>query len=161
MTRTRKTKIRLKTHKEREEELRLRFAFPAAMAKADRGNTEELRNYLMSKDPLTAEHREALADLIYRYIQRKGRGRPRGSDPSPRAMAKSVWVGIVKGRERQWHRAHPGCTLPKGMRKSLIQQVGDQLGDEDFFYGIEPIDPDEIHKALARGKKRNLQVIEV
>jgi hypothetical protein len=51
--------------------------------RAYRGDTEGLRDYLFSDLPLSHYQREQIAELINRRIQRKQRGRPRGSTPIP------------------------------------------------------------------------------
>jgi hypothetical protein len=57
--------------------------FDDDILRAHRGDTEGLCSYLRSELPLSEEQREGIADLINRRIQRKQRGRPRGSAPVP------------------------------------------------------------------------------
>jgi hypothetical protein len=51
------------------------FAFEEHIIRAYRGETGPLREYLQSDLPLSQEHREQLAELVYWRIQNKGRGK--------------------------------------------------------------------------------------
>src|SRR5262249_22148347 len=76
--------------------------FDDDMVRAHRGDTKGLCNYLRSDLPLSEEQREGIADLIFRRIQRKQRGRPRGSAPvpNPAREAESLIVCGVRQLEQ-------------------------------------------------------------
>jgi hypothetical protein len=125
-----------------------------AIVKASRGETGQLRAYLLSDAALDTEQREELAALIYRRIEHKEKGRPAGSMLSPRAAAKATWVSLVRYHERRWREAHPNKYLPRGMRNALINEIGDLLGNDGFLQGFAEITTSEIREALGRGKKK-------
>lgn len=53
--------------------------YDKAITEAYNGNAKRLCAYLRSDKDLSAFHRDVLAELIYRGLHQKGRGRPRGS----------------------------------------------------------------------------------
>jgi hypothetical protein len=119
-----------------------------ALTKAADGDVKMLANCLRAGFAITEKHQlEALADLV--APPKRGRGRPKGPDPSQRAEAKRMIVAIIRVRERKLLKKKN--KLARGDRLKLIRELFADPGDDDRFSFKNPITEDEIYSALNRG----------
>ena len=125
--------------------------FDDDVLRAYRGDTGPLCDYLKDSDlPLQGNHREMLADLIYWRIQRKQRGRPRGSVPVPNPGREAEQL-IVDEVRRLKSLIYGNKRVPKGGLKALI----DQAWNADRFDGLGgDISIANIRRDLKRGTKK-------
>ena len=114
-----------------------------AVAQAAKGNTEALFQHLRD-DGAEEEDLGALKVLI----ERRGVGKPK--DRSLRAETKRELVGMVRYQERLWRRNNPGKILRHGLRKKLIEDAKDFIGEERR--DIQEITTEEIRQELGRGR---------
>jgi|SRR5579863_720500 len=130
----------------------------AAFVKAAEGDVRPLVMRLRAGSAITEQrHLDAIADLITPPPKR-GRGRPKGRDPSARAEALRTIVAMVRRRERNWHKRNLHRSF-RGVRRKLIDQVLAAIemeGDDNTSYDREfdfsnPITAEEVHQALDRG----------
>lgn len=131
---------------------RLRAAgFKALVASAEAGDTEPLREYLQSSVPLSEEHRDLLAALIYRRLQRKGRGKRGDRDLRPHEDA----VRRVAFEVRKLQAARGYKNLSKDRLEQLCDEVGGQLGTNGYFDDLRhKISMDDVRSALRRLPRR-------
>src|SRR5262249_50550542 len=136
--------------KRREFEVRRR-AFDHYIMLAYHGDTKALRVTLLSGMPLSKEHRKKLAELIYRRIERKKRGRPRGHVPVRNPLDEEHRL-IISEAQRLRSRRFGTKRIPRGGWNDLIEQATENIFFElGAFHG--DIDKEKIHNALTRGKK--------
>jgi hypothetical protein len=157
MTSKRKTKPGTFVYQKRSREQFLRrlriFQFDDDVLGAYRGDTGPLCDYLKNSDlPLTDEHREKLAELIYWRIQRKQRGRPRGSVPVPNP-ARGAELLIAHQVRQLKLRMFGGKRVPRGTLNALIDQVLENNADHFDGLGGE-ISIENIRRELKRGTKK-------
>ena len=154
MTSKRKTKF---VYQKRSQEQLLRrrriYQFDDDVVAAYRGDTGPLCDYLKNSDlPLQWDHREKLADLIHRRIERKQRGRPRGSVPIPNPGRDAEQIIIYEVRQLK-KRMFGNKRVPRGGLKALIDQVC-----EDNAEGFDGLGGDisiaNIRRGLKRGAKQ-------
>lgn len=107
--------------------------FASLIDRAAAGETGPLREYLESDAPLSEQHRSLLAALIYRRIQRKGRGK-RG-DPAPRPIREAVRRVAHEVRKLQKERGWKNLSKPR--KAALIEEVGAGLAEAGIFDDIE------------------------
>jgi hypothetical protein len=131
-------------------QLRRMGQFDDDIRRAYRGDTKGLCDYLNSDCPLCHVHREQIAELINRRIERKQRGRPRGSAlfPNPAREAESQIVYRVRQLKSRMY----GDKLPKGKLDQLIDQVCEDSAEE--FDGVAGISIDNIRRELKRGVRQ-------
>jgi hypothetical protein len=117
--------------------------FKAALARAQRGETSDLQDYLRSQAGLDANQRYELAALIDQHIQNKkrGRGRPRGSRHLPEREMLIRWVvKDMQSSKKRWRVRHPDRKqLPKGRLDQMIRDVCERFVENGTFdeYGVE------------------------
>jgi hypothetical protein len=128
---------------------RIIFEFYDDVVRAHRGDTERLCEYLRSDLPLSHDKRELIAELIYRRIQRKHVGRPRGGDPVPNP-AREAEKQIASHVRSQKLRRFGEKRVPRAVLDELINQVYESGG----FDGEGPLSIDNIRRDLKRGVKR-------
>jgi hypothetical protein len=122
--------------------------------RAYRGDTGPLCDYLKNSDlPLKDEHREKLADLIYRHIQRKQRGRPRGSSPVPNPAREAERL-IVYGVRQSKLRMFGNKKVPRGKLPELIRQEIKDNAERFEAEGMGRISITNIRNELRRGARR-------
>ena len=163
-TRVRRTTRRKWIYPRRTEEMVRRQAREAASEAASearfehdliaayRGDTKPLREYLVSDDRITPEHREQLADLIYWRIQKKQRGK-RGKAPTfnPDREGERLIVHYVRKLKRQ---KYGNRRLPRGGLRKLLDEVIEQLGSHGFFDDYQgTMSKERILADLKRGKR--------
>jgi len=120
---------------------------------AYRGDTGPLCDYLNNLDlPLKSDHREKLAELIHWRIQRKQRGRPRGSVPVPNPGREAEQL-IVYGVRQLKLRMFGNKRVPKGGLNALIHQVCEENADCLDGLGGD-ISIGNIRRELKRGAKQ-------
>ena len=127
-------------------------AFREHIVRAYRGDTKPLREYLVSDDRITPEHREQLADLIYWRIQKKQRGK-RGKAPTfnPDREGERLIVHYVRKLKRQ---KYGNRRLPRGGLRKLLDEVIEQLGSHGFFDDYQgTMSKERILADLKRGKR--------
>jgi len=157
MTSKRKTKPGTFVYQKRRREQFLRLLreskFDDDVLGAYRGDTGPLCDYLKNSDlPLDYEHREKLAELIHWRIQRKQRGRPRGSVPVPNPGREAEQL-IVYGVRQLKLRMFGNKRVPKGGLNALINQVCENNADR--FDGLGGhISIANIRRELKRGTKK-------
>jgi hypothetical protein len=130
-----------------------KIQFDADVLRAYRGDTGPLCDYLKDSDlPLQWNHREMLAELIYRRIERKRRGRPRGSDPvlNPAREAERVIVDEVRQLKL---RRFGNKRVPKGGLNAVIDEVRENNADRFDGLGGD-ISTENIRRELKRGAKK-------
>src|SRR5262245_34587109 len=125
--------------------------------RAYRGDTEGLRDYLISDLPLLQDQREQIADLIYRRSERKQRGRPRGSAPVPNPAreareAREAESEIVYEVRQLKLRMYGDKPVPKGKLGQLIDQVCKDKAEK--FEEVRGFSIDNVRRELKRGAKR-------
>jgi len=127
--------------------------FDDDITRAYRGDTGSLCDYLKDSDlPLKQQHRQQLADLIYRRIEQKKRGRPRGSDPVPNPVREAERAIVDDVRQLKLRRfGNKG--VPKGGLNALIYEAL-----ENNAYAFEGFGADiniaNIRRELKRGTKK-------
>jgi hypothetical protein len=156
MTSKRKTKPGTFVYRKRSREQFLRqrriYRFDDDVLRAYRGDTGPVCDYLKNSDlPLTDEHREELAKLIDSRIQRKQRGRPRGSLPVPNP-ARDAELVIAHEVRRLKLRMFGGKRVPRGTLNALIDRVRENNADRFDGLGGE-ISIENIRRELKRGTK--------
>jgi hypothetical protein len=135
----------------REQFLR-QLQFDDDIFRAYRGDTGPICDYLKNPSlPLTDEHREKLAELISWRIQRKQRGRPRGSVPVPNAGREAEQLIIYQVRQLKLRR-FGNKRVPRGGLKALIEEVLENNADRFDGLGGE-ISIANIRRELKRGTK--------
>jgi hypothetical protein len=104
---------------------------------------------------LSQDQREQIADLIRRRIQRKQRGRPRGSGlvPNPAREAERL---IAYGVRQLKLRKYGDKPVPRGKLDQLIDQVCEDTAER--FEGVGGISIDNIRSELKRGRKAKAKV---
>jgi hypothetical protein len=130
--------------------------FDRDIVDAHRGDTKRLCEYLETADlPLSQDQREQIADLIRRRIQRKQRGRPRGSGlvPNPAREAERL---IAYGVRQLKLRKYGDKPVPRGKLDQLIDQVCEDTAER--FEGVGGISIDNIRSELKRGRKAKAKV---
>src|SRR5262249_21135281 len=127
--------------------------FDDDVLRAYRGDTGPLCDYLKNSDlPLKQEHREQLAELIYRRIEQKKRGRPRGSDPVPNREGREAEDLIVYQVRQLKLRKFGNKRVPRGALGALIEEVLENNADRFDGLGGE-ISIAKIRRELKRGTK--------
>jgi hypothetical protein len=154
MTRKRKTKFVYQERSREQFERLLRYLrFDDDVRRAYRGDTGRLCDYLRNSQlRLTDEHRERLADLIEWVIQRKQRGRPRGSVPIPNPGREAESLIVYEVRQLKLNRFR-GKSLPKGLLSALIAEVLENNAERFDGLGGE-ISIENIRRELKRGTKQ-------
>jgi hypothetical protein len=149
--------------KERLLQRRQMYAFDAefrdAILRAYRNETRLLRDLLLSNPALSGEHCVMLAQLIHWGIEKRKRGRPRGSVPVPNPRRDDIRL-IVKRVQWLKLRMFENNRVPKGKLDLAIKQAIQQLDDDDLLEGGYSIKDAEdiikdIHRELKRGTKKN------
>jgi hypothetical protein len=125
--------------------------FDEDIIRAHRGDTEGLCDYLRSNTPLDWGQREKLADLIFRRLQGKGVGRPRGSDPVPNPAQEAAKFIAYLVRKLALQRY--GDRVPRGKLNELIEQVCQDTAER--FDGEGPIRIEDIRSELKRGRRKS------
>ncbi|MBR1234597.1 hypothetical protein [Bradyrhizobium sp. AUGA SZCCT0182] len=131
------------------------YTLDECLLKAKRGDKAPLARHLREGCTIVEQrHLDALADLI--SAPKRGKGRPRGHDPSERAQALRIIVGMVRRLERDWLAKNPNKAF-RGRRKKIAEALA-MIGDDDFSFA-DPITEAEIYAALNSGgssqKNRN------
>ena len=130
--------------------------FKKAIDEAHKGKPNQLCELLRSDDPLSAEHREALAKLINWHLQvRSSRGRPRGSPfRSPREQIERHFSDMVRRKLTQLRKERGGKRLPSGTIDEVIAECEDLIAE--IYEGELPdgISLNNIRNAVKRGTKR-------
>lgn len=157
MTTKRKTKPGTFGYQKRTREQFLRLLrieqFDEDIARAYRGDTRLLCDFLKNSDlPLKDEHREKLADLIYWRIERKKRGRPRGSVPVPNPGRDAERFIVDEVRQLK-SRMFGDKRVPRGKLNALIDQVCKSTADRFDGLGGD-IKKANIRRELKRGTKK-------
>src|SRR2546429_5660034 len=126
--------------------------FDDDVRRAYRGDKGRLCDYLKNPAlPLTDEHREKLAELIYWRIRRKQRGRPRGSVPVPNPGREAEQLIVYKVRQLKL-RMFGNERVPRGTLNALIDEV--LKNNADRFDGLGgDISIVNIRRELKRGTK--------
>jgi len=130
-----------------------KIQFEGDVKRAYRGDTGPLCDYLRDSDlPLQWNFREMLAELIYRRIERKRRGRPRGSDPvfNPAREAERIIAYEVRQLKL---RMFGNRRVPKGRLNELIYQVMESNAYAFEGFGAD-INIANIRRELKRGTKK-------
>jgi hypothetical protein len=119
---------------------------------AHRGDTKGLCEYLETADlPLSQDQREQIAELIRRRIQRKQRGRPRGSAPVPNPAREAERLIAYMVRQLK-SRKYGDKPVPKGKLNELIDQVCEDTAER--FEGVGGISIDNVRSELKRPRRR-------
>jgi hypothetical protein len=144
-----------KARREKAFRQRLRiYQFDDDIIRAYRGDTKGLCNYLRSDLPLSEEQREGIAELIYRRIECKQRGRPRGSDPVPNPARDAERQIAYQVRRLKSHR-FGDKPAPKGALEALINEVITQWDKDDRFDDLDgQVSLANVRSLLKRGARR-------
>ena len=132
--------------------------FEKAVRQAHRENPEQLCELLRSDDPLSNEHRAALADLIERRLKtRPTKGRPPGATLSnPVQEMEHRIVNSVRQKLTQLRKANGEKSLPRGTISKVIAETVNEVGE--IFGGDVPelknVSLDNIRNAVKRGEKK-------
>jgi hypothetical protein len=135
------------------------YQFDGDISRAYRGDTGPLCDYLKNRDlPLEYEHREKLAELIHWRIQRKQRGRPRGSVPVPNPGREAEQLIAYDVRQLK-SRLFGNKPVPRGKLNELIDQVMEDNAERFDGEGSN-ISIDNIRRELKRGVRRRAKARE-
>jgi hypothetical protein len=131
--------------------------FKKAIYEANKRKPKQLCELLRSDEPLSAEHREALAKLINWHLQvRSTRGRPRGSPfASPQQQIERHFSDMARRKITQLRNEAGGKRLPSGTIDEVIAECEDLIGE---IYEGEPelssVSLKNVRNAVRRGTKR-------
>lgn len=134
---------------------RFDIKFKKAIDEANKGKPKGLCDLLRSDEPLSAEHREALAKLINWHLQVRSRGRPRGSPfASPREQIERHFSNMARRKIMQLRKEAGGKRLPSGTIDEVIAECEDRIAE--IYEGELPdgISLNNIRNAVKRGTKR-------
>jgi hypothetical protein len=124
---------------------------------AYRGDTKPLREYLLSDDRLTPDHRAELAVLIYWRIQKKLRGKRGKSAPTfnldynlGREAERQIADYVQKLKKQKYGNRR----LPRGGLGKFLDEVIEQLDSHGFFDDYRgTMSKERILADLKRGKR--------
>jgi hypothetical protein len=132
--------------------------FKKAIDEANKRKPKQLCELLRSDEPLSAEHREALAKLIKWHLQvRSSRGRPRASAYPFTPLRQYVERQISKEARAeimQLRKEAGGKRLPSGTIDQVIDKYADLFAE--IYEGELPdgISLNNVRNAVKRGTKR-------
>ena len=132
-------------------------AFTTAVREANKGDTEDLCDLLRSQGPLLSEENLALLVHLIRKLQKKGKGRPPGSNlMSPRAEWEDYIARAVRRELTALRTRNGGKRLPPGTVDQVIQKHCDRVGEEldGDVPELADISIENIRNAVKRGIKR-------
>jgi hypothetical protein len=110
--------------------IRFDAEFKKAISDAYKRKPERLCELLGSSEPLSADHRESLADLIKRSLKVRTRGRPRGSSfTSPRQQAEWQIADMARKELARMREMAGDKRLPRGTINQVIEDAKNQLGE--------------------------------
>jgi hypothetical protein len=133
--------------------------FIKAISEANKKKPKRLCELLRSDEPLSADHRAALADLIEWHMQIRSTGRPPGPPftlMGTRQQLERQISNMVRQELARMRKRAGSKRLPRGTINQIIKEKADKLGD--IYDGDVPelrdVSFDNIRNAVKRGTKR-------